>query len=291
MATIAFDTETFLIERANLAPALVCGSFAPGGVFDRETTIERIRYHLTHSHNIVGHNIAFDMAVICAADSSLVPLVFRAYSHRRIACTQIRERLLDIRHGCLDTHVYTLEWLVQHHLHHTVEGKHGPDVWRLRYSELADLPIDEWPEDAVQYSLNDAKLTRRVWEKQGPRIPSERDLASTAFALHLQSCWGIRTNSQYVETLKAKLEADVRGFDEFAKALGIMDSYGHLKIKALEKLIIGAYEGNPPRNEPTEKMLAKGITEGSISRSGLTLVTSGNADLIRVGLALRPKHH
>ena len=45
---------------------------------------------------LVGHFVAYDMAVICAEFPALVPLVFAAYDADRIVCVQTRQKLIDI---------------------------------------------------------------------------------------------------------------------------------------------------------------------------------------------------
>ena len=36
------------------------------------------------------------------------------------------------------------------------------DSWRLRYGELIDVPIGEWPEEAIEYPKKDADATLRI---------------------------------------------------------------------------------------------------------------------------------
>ena len=68
---IGFDTETFLIERALLAPPMVCCQHYIGGLSDADVTHAKEAEPLLHgllsyADPLVGHNIAYDMAVICA---------------------------------------------------------------------------------------------------------------------------------------------------------------------------------------------------------------------------------
>ena len=33
----------------------------------------------------------------------------------------------------------------------------GEDNWRVNYNALEHMPVSEWPEEAVDYAVNDAK--------------------------------------------------------------------------------------------------------------------------------------
>lgn len=50
-----------------------------------------------------------------------------------------------------------------------VTADKGPDSWRLRYGELIDVPLAEWPEEAVRYALQDAPKTLAPWLSQCSR--------------------------------------------------------------------------------------------------------------------------
>ena len=99
----ALDTETHLIEPGKLAPRLVCVSYCDGektGLLHREDLNGQIKEFLDlRSYLIVGHNIAYDMAVLAQNDPSLIPHIFTAYNESRIEDTQIREQLIDIARG------------------------------------------------------------------------------------------------------------------------------------------------------------------------------------------------
>ncbi len=100
---IYFDTETFLIAPGLGAPPIVCVQWCKGE--DRpllghvRDVYETVRSWFVRKEPICGHNVAFDMAVICAQWPDLTPLVFSAYAENRVTCTQIRERLIAIATG------------------------------------------------------------------------------------------------------------------------------------------------------------------------------------------------
>lgn len=50
---------------------------------------------------------------------------------------------------------FNLEDVTKHYTGQSIEGKHGPDVWRLRYGELYGIPKQDWPQPAIQYACLD----------------------------------------------------------------------------------------------------------------------------------------
>jgi hypothetical protein len=171
MRYVGIDTETFLITPGNVAPRLVCLSIAEYGRDSRLLNAADAKlafYSLITDPKIslVGHNIAFDLLVL-AKTWGYLDEVFAAYEAKRIRDTGIRQRLIDIangrtkeglvcRNGVWAKASYKLLDLEKLHLTPTSPDafdlreavKNGPDAWRLRYSELVDVPIAQWPEAA-----------------------------------------------------------------------------------------------------------------------------------------------
>jgi DNA polymerase I-like protein with 3'-5' exonuclease and polymerase domains len=87
------------------------------------------------------------------------------------------------------------------------------DPWRKKYALLFGKPLSEWPQSAVSYALEDARITRRVYEAQQGYVdyyhkgalPDEIPQHTYAWALKLVSLWGVRTHSEAVARLKEKL--------------------------------------------------------------------------------------
>lgn len=229
---IGLDTETHLIRPGLLAPPMVCVSFykkhepderePQWGVLAKKQGAAWVREWLKDGHTLVLHNAAFDMAVLCAFDPTLMPLVFQAYKEGRIKDTMIRQTLIDItmgrktingrifvmRNGELVLAKYHLSDLEQLYLGRDRSSeKNDPGAWRLRYSELDDVPV--WPREAYDYALADAEGALEVYLKQeelaGGPIPTEDLQARAHFALHLMSCWGMRTDGESVRALKEDL--------------------------------------------------------------------------------------
>lgn len=209
---------------------------------------------------IVGANLTFDMGVFCAEDPELTPAVFAAFESGRISDVQIRERLIRLAEGRLrgaggrvglaalvgaylseadasrvrsakrgrpDDSAAEVDGDGEDEGEAAREAEHDP--WRLRYAELAAVPLAEWPDAAVTYPLDDAHDTLRVWWAQcegpedvdgftlraydegptGPaRIVSEDREARAAWALHLCALWGLRTDPEAVEAAIATWRAE-----------------------------------------------------------------------------------
>ena len=247
---VAFDTETYLIEPGLLAPPLVSLAFAQRVYGELETDlhgaesgVETLSRCLYLDCIIVGHNVAYDLAVVCARNPELIPLVFRAYADGRIRDTQIRQELLDIAAGRRDRFVWTgSEWAVADY---TLAGllkryggrdrsaeKSGEDVWRMRYHELDGVPVVEWPAAARKYALDDAADTLFVYEQQGNfnldyvhddgALVNEVAQTQAAWALHLMSCWGMRTDGPRVTDLKDHLLTEQKKARETLIASGLL---------------------------------------------------------------------
>ena len=113
--TISVDTETELISAGVLAPRMVCLSWCyycslaedyVSGVlhYSDPATKKTLQIWLTQAayHDevkLVGHNVAYDMAVIASQFPDLLVLIFQAYAAGNIDDTLIRQQLIDIADG------------------------------------------------------------------------------------------------------------------------------------------------------------------------------------------------
>jgi hypothetical protein len=237
MNLVAFDTETHLIQPGLLTPKLVCVShavtsdFSENGIAaflsDRETGTNLVQVWLMEEDkHLVGHNVAYDLGVMCARRPELLPLVFEAMDAGRIWDTKVRQELLDIasgrsvrngatfalRNGEWVKAGYSLAGLAGHYLgKDRFAEKTDPNAWRLRYAELEDVPLDQWPVEATHYAKEDAEDTLAIFLKQGGvdgALPTEQEQVRAAWALHLMSVWGVRTDATSVADLEQRLLAE-----------------------------------------------------------------------------------
>jgi hypothetical protein len=287
------DCETWLIAPGRLAPRLVGVQFKhddePTRVLHRrDAWVDEVRRGL-QAEKVIGHNIAYDLAVVMNAEPSLEGDIWRAYDEGRVYDTLLRAQLLAIALGRFkfDATIgdngarprWSLASLVERFLGERVEGKFGPDIWRLRYHELDEVPVDRWPQAAFDYARNDVDLTSRVWsalERYGhasgfDAFPDEPDQVRAAWGLHLASCWGIRTDAPAVDALEARLKASVQAVHEDARKAGLIRSSGSKNVAAIRARIDEAYQGHAPKT-------AKGSTKTDTA----TLAGSGDHMLVRL---------
>ena len=209
------DFETALIAPGLQAPPPVCMSAvsesSPPTVY--KDWVEPLTQALRSDQQIIGLNIAFDLAVACADRPELFELVFRVYDEDRITDVAIRQKLIDIAAGEYRQHgKYSLASLSKRLLDRHLEKE---DTWRLRYWELIDTPLERWPQEAIEYSEGDVIAPRDIW------LVQERDLAEVdrtcvladqyrqsraEFALHLASAWGMRADAVGVGILRKECE-------------------------------------------------------------------------------------
>jgi DNA polymerase I-like protein with 3'-5' exonuclease and polymerase domains len=292
---IAIDTETWLITPGNLAPKLVCVSYydgTNGDVLDAEMGTAYVYDWLTSEDVVlVGHNIAFDFAVLVRQYPEFMPLVWKAYDEGRVYDTQVYEKVQKIALGWfrIDPTTkrvpnFTLGSLAEEYLGESIEGKHGEDAWRLRYRELDGVPIDEWPRAAYEYARLDAEYTWRVLVKQQtewPRrakdrglpeeLPNTEDQFRYAWSMHLMSAWGIRTDGEMVDALEASLGETVTKAMRVLRKKGIYRDKGTKNLSVVRDLVEKAYtkRGAPVPTTP----------KGAVSTSAQTLQESGHEDL------------
>jgi DNA polymerase-1 len=168
----AYDTETHLIQPGLAAPPMVVASVAnvtPGSerLLPKADGLATFR-QLLHAGNarVGGANLAYDLGVVSVEDPSFVDLIFAALEDGRLLDTHVLEKLHAIGKGTLDTYSkISLAELEKLYLgiDRTEEKENG---WRLRYAELEHVPIEQWPDDAVQYPRRDARGTLDVLLRQ-----------------------------------------------------------------------------------------------------------------------------
>lgn len=200
MRPLSYDTETALIRRGLLAPPITCMTWQEQG---KDSQICHWPDAEQHLHNwllnpdvlLVGHNIAFDMAVVCSQWPDLVPLVFDAYDADRVTDTMIREQLLAIAAGIYGGFPDAKgKWTKPKFSLFDVAKRHSPrilnkDGWRMFYGEFRDVPLGRWPEHA-----------KALQEASGPRLR----LAEHALTLNPKS----KEHRKAVVDLTAMINSD-----------------------------------------------------------------------------------
>lgn len=220
---IGFDSETELIAPGMKAPPLVCVSaWHEGGslLLHANESGDFVADSLDRHVPMTGHNLAFDMIVQGAHEPWFLPKIFAAYEAGSLACTMVRQKLLDIANGCLRAFVRRNDKTVRigYSLAETSERLLGErvekaDTWRLRYGELKSYPITFWPEEAKTYAINDARVALRLWHAQEPSrayLADEQRQFRASFWLTLLSAWGFHTDARKVRELSDAAASEQR---------------------------------------------------------------------------------
>lgn len=234
---VALDTETFPIGPGNVAPKMVCVTAAYRdeagqivstllGNHPDDGAEEFIAGVVAEeSIKLVLANGAYDFAVLARSYPTLIPLLFANLWAGRVTDVQIREKLLNLStsgglenawgpDGTKEKLSYSLVALELAYLGIDRSGdKQDADAWRMHYQTLDGWLASEYPEDAAAYALADAEGTLRVWEAQEQRrgtaqasTATEEFQAACAFALQLETAWGMEVNPENVREMRAGVE-------------------------------------------------------------------------------------
>lgn len=235
MKLLAFDTETWPIGPGNVAPKVVCSSYAMRVQDKAESVLigngdaefrNRIWWMLSEPGLImVGQNIAFDLAVICRAFPEFEPRIWEKLEAGEITDTMIREKLLNLStHGNLEAVQgakisYALDALVMKYLGRDISAdKEGDDAWRLNYWQLDGKPVSAYPDEAVEYAQHDALYTLLVYEQQQLLVRSESGPASLSteffhtaahFALYCMTMAGMAVDKDKLAEIEAMLAIEL----------------------------------------------------------------------------------
>lgn len=288
---VCYDTETYLVLPGLAAPRMVCGQFCAvdaatgepsADVFVREEALFLLHHFLDEGYTIVGQNIAYDFAVSCAADPTLIPKVMRAYDEDRVEDTMIREKMIMLAQGLLADEGETgAKMQIKYSLAGIVLRRFGIDLsedkvkvevradgtiipparftgelpWRLRYRELDGIPVVDWPEKPRQYATDDVRWTFAVFlhqeEECAPEgIPDIYPQTRAACWLHFMGVWGVRTDPQRVHELHEQVSAEYEHMNDVLRSAGLLRSKVVKGVeewskdtKKLKELVVLAYGG------------------------------------------------
>jgi hypothetical protein len=222
----ACDVETYLITPGNPIPEMVCLSYASAngdkGVLLKEDGLDWLERVLEAGDHIVAHNARFDLAVCAAERPSLLVAIFEAYTEGRIHDTGLRQKILDNAKGELKYifneetgefkgQLYDLASVLYRRLGKWRFGDKEGDVWRIRFSLLAGIPVEDWPPSARKYALEDSVDALALFLDQEndyhcDLLEHEWSQCQADWALGLMSIWGSRTNAEDIAILKEEFQ-------------------------------------------------------------------------------------
>lgn len=258
---IAFDSETERIAAGNIAPPMICASFATRGE-DGELDArlygnhpddgleDMIEWMLTDEDvRVVTQNGGYDYAVICRTFPHFIPLVYAFLIAGRGTDTMWREKLLNLSttgrlekmempDGSKIRISYAMEALAESYLGIDLSEAKGniEESWRANYGTLDGWRAADYPEDASEYALNDARYTLRIYEGQEQR-KAEWAMASTeteefqltkSFVLQLMSAWGMEVNPEATDVMEAATIKVMEENKDLLEAEGILRASGRV---------------------------------------------------------------
>jgi len=320
---ICFDTETEMIGGTfGLAPPLItCGMYIVqekdgeikaflDGI--QNVLLDRNSYYITSTQNTVTlvlnrldtitvfkwllskaraqfivHNAAFDLAVLCAADSELISLVFKGLDENRFHCTYLREMMLTILYGnSLEARGFSLKDLVKDLLNIDLEKDQGV---RTSFSAVKNLAIKDWPKEYFEYLLGDIHHLHSIYLHQESRkefgvahekgrvfdgLKDSHARVRAVFALYLASCRGLKVDMEAVLKLKNTLEPQLHDIERklvaegFATFVKKKDDDTRSSLIKQDKKAIQKYLES--------KGLVKTTEKGNIETSSEVLETCGH---------------
>lgn len=273
---LTFDTETELITPGCPTPRVVIyqaqrssnardvgkvevllRSQAPG---------DHLLAALREGEHITGHNVAFDLGVLCAESPKLLRSIFRAHAEDRVHDTMIREQLIEIASGRFASlrSSFDLGSLAKRYLGKKLDK--GAESYRYSFGRWINAEsLEEIEPLALKYAREDVRSTRAIYYAQEPRCrkyfdqsapPDEGLQTRAAWALHLMGVWGVRTDRRVVETLITEWTAKHERASREMEAQGLLRTggarAGAKNMKAIEDRIVAVLGKDTPRT-PTGK--------------------------------------
>lgn len=282
---LVIDTETYLFEPGYRAPKVVClsyasksesglitdsGSLRMGTGFGAQKIDEFFRvipnYLETNNTYLVGHNISYDMCCLMATYPKLQPIIWRLYEDDRIKDTKVRYQLEALSRGKLHLEKFSLAALAEKYLHQKMDK----DTWRLRYSELDGIPLDQWPEGAIKYAISDSVATYMLWLLSDFESPDEWLRVRGDFALYLDTCWGAETDQPAIEVKRKEFQEKIRKLDENLQIYGLVRANGTVNNNAVRQRIVETTE-NPQKTK-----------KGNVKTDSLALIQSNDSVLLEL---------
>lgn len=285
---LAVDHESHLIRDGMATPKPVVWSFCDGA----EQWLERGKeaFEVLHGCMRPGCTLAlfnapFDLANAAARDRELMLQIFEKYKRAEIFDCQVAMKLDAVAEGRMlegtlidrDGKQLTENLGGCTYLYTGRTNAKENDRYKLLYGDLDPLPIEEWPAEARQYPLDDARNTyddavimRKVCQNIGRiGVPGRNDLplithdhlthnVRAHFIMHLGSIFGLRTDRKRIDELKAEVavirkEGDKKFRDlkfikteapEYARTGTRKDDDGKDDTREVKRRVILAYGGD-----------------------------------------------
>lgn len=282
MKLFAFDFETALIRPGLQAPPVVCMSTCTTGhdgrLYDTAHILDPLYAALTDPETVlIGHNVAYD--TVCALEwLDLWPELRAAYEAGRILDTMVIERLAEIA-GLTTRKVLSLDVCGRAHGLPALDKDSGV---RLDYGRFLHRPLSEYPQAHIDYAVEDAVNTFKLFDRQAQRYFKKVHLTDVAFMcrklfwLQITRNRGLRTDPKQLAQLEWETNAFVTELQDFAKWAGFVRDDGSKNMKAIKAAVTEAYDGNPPMTKPQKGRKSTKPFVPQVSTARATLQESGD---------------
>lgn len=237
MQLVAIDYETHLISAEAPIPAPVCLSYYDGtnqGLLLKQHIHPFLKALLEDNNTIlIAHNAVFELQVTANTYPDLLPLIQKKLENKQIICTKVYEQLI----ACQEQHPlnsFSLAVLVKKYFKEDIsENKTDPNAWRLRYSELDNTPLTDWPKEAVDYAINDSIWAYRCYKTQEIVTVDYAPVVEAEFWLNQVGKFGMTIDQGRVQHLKKEIKEKLKPEYEKLLKLGLVEV--HPKKKYMQK--------------------------------------------------------
>ena len=204
---VAIDFETYLIGKDAIFPKPVCLSSYDGNqaLLHRKEDMKEYLRDILQKAIIIAHNVVFECGVIITHFPELTNQLFAALDEGRIYCTKVAEQLNNIlRKKAI--HSLTLSNLVWSYFKEDISATKEQDAWRMRYSELEN--VDVWPQEAIQYVLDDSIWAYKLYSAQEKR--AQKECVKAAVYLNLIGATGLKIDLNRASILRREVTAHLK---------------------------------------------------------------------------------
>lgn len=237
---IAIDYETFLISEEHPYPKPVCLSYAGNGTTGllMHDEIEEFLSDILDKEHIIAHNANFECGVTYAWYPNLREKLINALSSGKIICTKLLQQMGDLQ-AEKRLHNYSLAGLIKHYFDKDITATKGEDAWRMRYNELYGVPLVEWPQEAVDYAIDDSIWALRVYQRQ--KKLNIKGTVEAEFHLNLMAAHGITTSQERVNVLEDEIYENLQPQYKYLLEKGILSLRKGVRRPKTEAKILKEY--------------------------------------------------
>ena len=245
------DVETHAFSTGNKLPRIVslqyCGADEVPGILLHDDARGYAEALLQSDDSIIGHNISFDLGCVATNWPELAPLVFDAYDAGRVRCTMLWNMLQHVSIGLMLNKRPRGYWALSGCCSRAkVKHADKESQWRLRFGELDNVPLHQWPADALEYALVDAVSCKQLADRL-PVVPDVANQSRFDYWLTLSSAFGMATDQAMVARWAAAKQARKSELEVALVGAGLVDENGKRCMAKIRSRILDAYGSVAPR--------------------------------------------